>query len=123
MPVACRHVTKTRCPHCGKDLVRGNRDLYICAGCFEVWSSRLSASELKDCPIWIFGASLHVCPICQRSLQATKITGFNRVTLNPDWEVIDPGGSGETRWTISCEKGHSLADMVSRLRDSGDSSS
>lgn len=102
-------MTKTVCPRCGGDTVHGHQDVYVCGSCLKVWSETVPLSGLRN------------CPICDRPIVGTKSTHHKRLVLSSEWEVLEAEEAGETQWTVRCENGHSVAEMINHLHDSGNS--
>lgn len=100
---------KTLCPRCGGEGEGDRHDVYVCSDCLTVWSDELASSRLRK------------CPICGSRIVGTKFTQHNRLVLSNDWEVLAAEDSGETHWSVRCENGHSVMEMINRARDPGNS--
>ncbi len=100
-------MTKTVWPRCGGETVHEYEGIYVCDGCRKVWSETLPPSGLRT------------CPICEHRIVATRSTHHKRLGLNSDWEVLEAAKPGETKWSVRCENGHSVAEMINHLQDPG----
>lgn len=100
-------MTKTKCLRCKAAEVE--EDARLCEGCL----ADLLSARLQE--------PLTICPICESPIIGIKTTQYGRLTLNDDWEVLVADEPEQPIWSVSCEKGHSVANMIIHLLDPGHS--